>query len=138
MRQLQDPELGQYKPLIVMPAEEDSYIVLGGNMRLLAFRELRVETAVVSVVYPKSEAEATEYAMSDNDKVGEYDTGLLFKVILPVKDDISPEDFRITLGKASSLPEVMRDYGPDLKILERVLDETIPTRHKCQECGYKW
>ena len=32
----------------------------------------------------------------------------------------------------------MKDYGPGMEILEKELDETIPTAHKCQECGYKW
>jgi hypothetical protein len=60
---------GQYKPLLVT---EDG-TVLGGNMRLVAMKELGWEDIWVSVVEADTEEERIEYALSDNDRVGQYD-----------------------------------------------------------------
>ena len=66
-------KLGQYKPLIITPDGE----VLGGNMRLKAYRDLGMDDLWVSVVKPKDENEKLEYALSDNDRAGYYDADLL-------------------------------------------------------------
>lgn len=128
----------QYKPLIVKPADGDRFIVLGGNMRLEAMKQLGVTEVVVSVVHPKSEAEDLEYAMSDNDLIGKYDREGLAELVLPVKDELALEDFQITLGGEVSIPDLMKDYGPGMDISEKELNEAIPTTYECQECGYKW
>lgn len=70
-------KLGQYKPLIVT---KDG-IVLGGNMRLKALKELGIDKVWVSVVEPKDENEMLEYALSDNDRAGFYDSELLANLV---------------------------------------------------------
>ena len=59
-------DLRQYKPLIITPEG----VVLGGNMRLQAYKKLGLKEVWVSVVTPKNEKEMLEYALSDNDGVG--------------------------------------------------------------------
>lgn len=66
-------KLGQYKPLLITPEG----IVVGGNMRLKAYTELGIEDVWVSVIEPKNEDELLEYALSDNDRAGYYDSDLL-------------------------------------------------------------
>lgn len=129
---------GEYKPLIVEPMPGGRYMALGGNMRLRAFQELKFKLVWVSIVRPKSAAEQTEYAMSDNDRVGSYLREALAKLVAKVKRDVVLEDYQITLGGEVSIPGLMKDYGPGMGILEKELDETIKTAHRCQECGYKW
>lgn len=70
--------LGQYKPIIITPDGE----VLGGNMRLRAYRELGIERVWVSVVHPRNEKEKIAYALSDNDRAGYYDDDLLAGLFL--------------------------------------------------------
>lgn len=130
-------KLGMYKPLIVRAAGR-RFEVLGGNMRLLALRALKVKEAQVSVVEPASEAEAMEFALSDNDRIGKYDLPALAKLILPFRTKIELEDYRITLGDEVKIGDLLKDYGPGLEVKEKELDESIPTSHVCQECGYKW
>src|SRR5581483_8163657 len=65
-------KLGQYKPLIVTP----DGIILGGNMRYKALKELGIEKVWVSIVKPKDENQMLEYSFSDNDRAGFYDEGL--------------------------------------------------------------
>lgn len=71
-------ELGQYKPLIVT-MDGQYAVVLGGNMRLEAMRELNKEDPKggwgevwVSIVEAGTEKERLEYALSDNDRAGHY------------------------------------------------------------------
>ena len=70
-------KLGQYKPLLITPDGE----VLGGNMRLKAYRDLGINDVWVSVVEPKDENEKLEYALSDNDRAGYYDDDLLANLL---------------------------------------------------------
>ncbi len=132
----------QYKPLVCRPAGK-KYEILGGNMRYEALRQLVAEKLAVdevwiSVVYPKDEAEAIEYAMSDNDRIGKYDEPSLAKLIVPVMKDIDLEDYRITVGDQLGLPELLSKYGRSMDVKQVELDENIKTPHKCQECGYRW
>lgn len=66
-------KLGQYKPLLVTPEG----VVIGGNMRLRAYQQLGIDDVWVSVITPTSEKKLLEYALSDNDRVGQYDGDLL-------------------------------------------------------------
>jgi len=61
-----------YKPLIITP----DGTVLGGNMRLKAFKGLGLKKVWVSIVEPKNEQEMLEYSLSDNDRIGYYNKEL--------------------------------------------------------------
>lgn len=65
--------LGQYKPLLITT----DGTVLGGNMRLKAYKELGITDIWVSVVDAPTEDKKLEYALSDNDRAGYYETNLL-------------------------------------------------------------
>lgn len=69
--------LGQYKPVII--TEEGSFgVALGGNMRLVAMRELVAEGHAafkevwVSIVEAPDDETKLKYALSDNDRAGRY------------------------------------------------------------------
>lgn len=62
-------QLGVYKTLLV---NQDN-IVLGGNMRLRALKELGVKEVMCGVVETKDEGEMLSYALSDNDQAGVTD-----------------------------------------------------------------
>lgn len=108
-RQIQ--QLGEYKPLIVYP-ENGKFIVLGGNMRLRAYRELGKNECWISICDPKTDKEKLELALSDNDRAGEYDDQKLAELIYPFKDEIKLEDFKVDLGKPIDLGMVLDRFGP--------------------------
>lgn len=115
-------KLGQYKPLLITPNGE----VLGGNMRLKAYRELGIEDAWVSVVTPKDESEKLEYALSDNDRAGFYDDDLLANLI-PDYPDFNWADYSVDLKEPVNLGELLdrfreveEDEAPALDVGEAV------------------
>ena len=103
-------KLGQYKPLLVTDRGE----VLGGNMRLRVYRELGIKDVWVSVVKPKDENEKIEYALSDNDRIGQYDEDMLSKML---------PNYNIDLGQFSvdlKDPVVLRDFVIDPSIIDDI------------------
>ena len=106
-------ELGVYKPMIACP-KNGGYTVLGGNMRLRALKELGIKEVDISIVHPKSKAEKIKYALSDNDRAGEYEEEKLAELVYPYMQDIDLEEFKIDLEEPAELKEVLKGYGPDL------------------------
>lgn len=92
-------ELGVYKPLICAQ-ENGKYVVLGGNMRYRAYRELKHTHAWIVVVKAKTKAQKLKYALSDNDRVGWYDEEMLHSIASAEKVDFTA--FKID----TTLPEV--------------------------------
>lgn len=102
-------KLGVYKPLLVT---KDG-TVLGGNMRLRALQELGQSQVWVSVIDPKDEAEMLEYALSDNDRAGEYDEQQLAELATLYPIDL--ELYKVDLGKAQPLSDVLNRFGPEVE-----------------------
>lgn len=99
-------ELGQYKPLIVTQDGE----VLGGNMRLKAYKELNIGDIWVSIVSPKNEDEKLKYALSDNDRAGFYDDDLIANLI-PEYPDFKWEDFSVDLKEPTNLTDLINQFS---------------------------
>lgn len=110
-------KLGQYKPLLI----DKNNIVLGGNMRLKAYQEMGITEVWVSVVDPKTEEERIEYALSDNDRVGKYESDLLANLTGSFPD-IDWKQYSVDLDDPLNLAEFMErfdntkeDSAPDLE-----------------------
>jgi len=95
-------KLGQYKPLLIT---KDG-TVLGGNMRLRAYKELGIDEVWVSVVDAPTDKEKTEYALSDNDRAGYYDKKELAKLVESV--DIDLDEYKVDIEKAISLTDLFQ------------------------------
>jgi len=106
-------KLGVYKPLVAYK-ENGKYIVLGGNMRIRALQELRLKEVEVSVVKAETEKEKIEFSLSDNDRAGYYEEEELAELVYPYLDEIKLEDFKVDLGEAIDLKQVVERYGPDI------------------------
>jgi len=105
---------GQIKPVIVnsgkyTPTKGE---VLGGNMRLRAFRELGIEDIWVSVVHPKTEAEKIEIAFIDNEELGFYRVDEITALIQKYQADIDLTKYSIHLDKPQTLEEILKN--PDI------------------------
>lgn len=115
-------KLGQYKPLLI--TEEG--IVLGGNMRLRAYKELGIKEVWVSVVDAPTDKEKTEYALSDNDRAGYYEAESLAELVQGI--DIDLDEFKVDLGDAVTLRDVLAELSPD----EIEEDEAPPVPEKAE------
>ena len=137
-------KLGVYKPL--MAYFDDSkgvYVVLGGNMRLRAYKELKIENVDVLVVNPKSEAEKLELALSDNDRVGYYDEQKLMELVYDSKDQITLENYSIDLECPENLKKLADDFFNENNLTD--ISEPVDTPPEkefgiieCPECGAKF
>lgn len=103
-------KLGQYKPLLITQNGE----VLGGNMRLRAYKDLGIKDVWVSIVNPKSNDEKIEYALSDNDRVGQYDEDMLSKILPNYNIDLS--QFSVDLKD----PVILKDFIVNPSILDDI------------------
>lgn len=119
-------ELGIYKPLICTP-ENGKYVTLGGNQRLKALQVLKHQDVEISIVAAPDDATKIKYALSDNDRAGEYDDQALAELIYAAKDKISPDLFRIDLGNTLSVEEVLNQFGPKIEAGE---EDVVPEPQK--------
>lgn len=130
-------KLGVYKPLVCY-REGARFVVLGGNMRIRALKDLGAKEVEISIVRPKDEAEKIEFALSDNDRAGFYEEERLAELIQPYLAKLNLEDFKVDLGNTADLKQLMERFGPELEPKEQDFDETLPTQNECPKCGYKW
>lgn len=97
-RQIQKHD--QFKPVIITPNGE----VIGGNMRLKAYKELGITDIWVSVVDPKTEAEKIGLALADNDRAGYYLEDELDDIIANTPD-LELGDYHVEFGDTISLAD---------------------------------
>jgi DNA modification methylase len=109
---------GVYKPLLITPDGE----VIGGNMRLRAYRELGFKECWVSVVNPKDEAEKLKYALSDNDRVGQYDEDSLAN-LLGNFEDVDLSNFSVDLREPTNLQDLLDQFK---EVVEDVVEDEAP------------
>lgn len=128
-------KLKVYKPMIAYQEGKD-YIILGGNMRLSALKELGHKEVEISIVKPKNEAEKIEYNLSDNDGVGKTDLSLLTELVLPIKDEIDLKDYKVNLDLGQGLETLFEDA----KGLggEPGDNDKEPEMVKCPKCGHEF
>jgi hypothetical protein len=104
---IQLAKLGQYKPLLITA----DGVVLGGNMRLKAYKDMGVEQVWVSVVEPKNEKEMLEYALSDNDTVGQYKMNELLGLVEAVPE-FDFDTYGVDVGGSIDMAELQDRFGP--------------------------
>jgi len=105
-------KLGTYKPLLAY-RENGGYVVLGGNMRIRAYKELGIQEVDISVIDAPTEAKKIEYALSDNDRVGYYEEEALAELIYPHIKDIDLSEFKVDLGEPwLDIKQLLERTGP--------------------------
>ena len=75
---VETPELFEARPLLVVPRGE-RFVVIGGNMRLAAARELAMYAPPCYEIQDRSVDNLKQMAIKDNVSFGEWDTDLLDK-----------------------------------------------------------
>jgi len=107
-------KLGVYKPLLIT---EDG-TVLGGNMRLKALQKMGEKKVWVSIVDAPTEEKKIEYALSDNDRVGKYESDQLEKLIGDFPE-VSWSDYSVDIKE----PELVTDLMDSFK---EVVEDEVP------------
>lgn len=106
-------DLGPYKPLVCYE-EDGQYVVLGGNMRIRALKELGFKEVEISIVAPKSEAEKIAISLSDNDRVGYYEEQALAELVYPEVANLDLKEFKVDLTEPwMDLQRVINGVGPE-------------------------
>ncbi|MFY8170480.1 MAG: ParB N-terminal domain-containing protein [Candidatus Fonsibacter sp.] len=67
------PDMLNKRPLIVFTDVDNKYVVLGGNQRLRALKELKHETVPIIVADEWTEEQKNEFLIKDNVGFGEWD-----------------------------------------------------------------
>lgn len=118
-------KLKVYKPLLVFK-QDGKFKILGGRTRFFALKALQHSDVDISIVYPKTEAEKWEYALSDNDHSGDWIEEKLAEELFPLQEEINLEDYKIDVGNVISMKDVLADYAPDEEDMGR--DIPIPLK----------
>ena len=121
-RQIADLNGGKpFKPLLI---NQDN-IVLGGNMRLKAFRDMGIDEVEVSIVQTNSEGEMVKYALADNDSAGYTVKEKLQYLVAGL--DINLEDYGVHLKPAELLSDILDGQEEKVKgkveFTEELLEE---------------
>lgn len=104
-------KLGLFKPFLVTPEG----VILGGNMRFKACKELGIEEVPVSIVEAKTEQKRLEFALADNDRSGKYETEVLKKMVLDLPD-LELDLFKIDLGLQVDLNNLINSGSTDVNL----------------------
>lgn len=131
-RQIQ--ELGVFKPLLCFE-EGGKYFVLGGNLRLRAYRELGLAEVDLVIVDPKTEAEKIKYNLADNDRSGFYEKEKLAELIFPHMEKIQLSDYKIDLEPPFDLKIVIDTFSPGTPISFKEIADKIKTETEYQDEG---
>ena len=142
-----DLKAEQFKPLLIL----DNGTVLGGNMRIRAYKENGVDKVWVSVVSLRTEGELVDayvngkkdltfqneldamlhYANRDNSPYGKDDKDRYAEIIqfstLPL------DDYVINDAKPMTFEALTYEYGPQE---EKPKKEKEPKTHLCPKCGH--
>ena len=114
------PRMTEIKPLWVY-----KWVVISGNMRLRAVRELKwKEVPVIVLPEDTSVEDLCAYAILDNTHYGDHDWDAL----------ANEWDADLLTEWGLDIPK-FENYEPENK--EKEIDE-LKTEHECPSCGYKW
>ena len=125
------PEMLDIREVIAYPIE-DQFVVVMGNMRLTACKDLGMAEMPVKILPAETSPEKIkEYTIKDNLPFGEWDFHLLAadwndEELTQWGLDLTGFDEEILTDERTP-PEDFKEY-----------DENINTEYECPKCGYKW
>lgn len=97
--------LGMYKPLLI----NQNNIVLGGNQRLRALKDLGIDEVMCAIVLTDNRQQMIEYALSDNDQMGTTDEQKVAELV--TADPIKPEIYAVQVSKLRPIETVLKSFG---------------------------
>jgi ParB-like chromosome segregation protein Spo0J len=109
------PEMRELREIVV----DETYMVLGGNMRLRALKEIGEKEVIVKIAEGLTPEQKKEFVIKDNASFGDWD----FDIIANEFTNLALEDWGL------DIPEIKPDASP-ISIQEE--EKTV----KCPECGH--
>ena len=104
------PEMLALRPLVV----DETYTVLGGNMRLRAMQHLHYTEALVTVAEGLTDAQKREFVIKDNGSFGEHDWDMLANGDWPDAATLNDWGVDVPAEWADIEPELLGEIGlPD-------------------------
>ena len=126
---------GMYKPLII----DQNGVIIGGNMRFKALKELKVEKVSVIVHHCKDDTERIEIALSDNDRAGYYNETELAELVQ--LNEIDAELYSIDLTESKTIEEIVNAEPPEQKEGGEVDAESLlggSNTVTCPHCNFEF
>lgn len=138
------PEMLEARPIVI----DENKMVIGGNMRLKACKELKMKTVHTVTLAGLTDAQKKEFLIKDNSNYGEWDWGKLanewdssdltdwgldvWNPKLDEGDDFEPKmDPTVSNGKVSE-EDIAKAEAPKAGAESRFLD------CMCPECGHEF
>ena len=128
-------ELGQFKNLICIKNSEapdgegdpglppGTFIVIGGNHRLRAMLELGFKHAEITHIKCETRSDMIKISLADNDRTAYYDEQELAELLYPHIQEIPLEDYKVDIGPAVNLQDVLESFVPDIEEREDELPD---------------
>ena len=121
----QFPEMMSIREIVV----DENYVVLGGNMRVMAMREAGEDQCLAKIVSGLTEDQKKEFMIKDNAAFGEWD----MEVLANIWSDVPLNDWGVRIG---FIPADDVEIPDGNKEIDEAAMEI--TSHECQFCGFKW
>ena len=115
------PEMLQLRPIIV----NESYIVLGGNMRYKALVELGYKEVPIIKAEDRTERQAQEFIIKDNLSFGDWD----FDILANTWDSVELEDWGLNVWQNND-DILINDYEA-----ENAIEGVKEPKNTCALCG---
>lgn len=117
------PDMLSIREIVV----DENLMCIGGNMRVLALREIGATDCIAKVVTGLTPRQKREFIIKDNSNFGEYD----FDILANAWDDLPLTEWGV------DLPE---DWLAPIPETNKEIDEEsmAETEHECPKCGFKW
>lgn len=111
----ENPEFTAMRELLVYPFE-GKYVIIGGNMRYRAMKELGIKSVPCKVIPEETSVEQLEaYTLKDNSGFGEWDFDLLKDWDLQLIDDCAIEIPEIEIPSYNNSEESEDDDDEDIE-----------------------
>lgn len=119
------PDMLNYRAIVAVSEDDGTFMVLGGNMRLKALKELKIKEAPVMLADHWTQEQRREFAIKDNVGFGEWDWDQL-------ANEWNAEDLD---AWGMDVPKVP-DFEPVPMDEQPRLDEKTPI--ECPKCGHEF
>jgi len=143
----------QFKPLLIT----SEGVVLGGNMRIRAYKDLGVPKVWVSVIsfkkhqdglvtaYVNNKEDMTfdsvadamaHYSFTDNEEFGKYDKQLVAELVTDIS--IPLDEYAVHTGKVMTLEEVLAEFAPSEEADKVDSIAEVSKSVICPNCGHEF
>lgn len=128
-------EKGQFENLVCWKEDDGRLVTGGGNMRLLAMKQILKwpsdKKVQISLNFPENKQEKIELAFLSNMRFGQNDEQKIAELTLPFVETLDIETLKIDIYKPVQLKQIIETFAPDRDGGEG----NIPQLLTCPECG---